>query len=63
MIFLIVKKDDYGRPFVDPKGSRTFMDDDEIEKIMNRLGEKLSTKKASYFKRRQRKKKHLVSKI
>ena len=50
------EKDDYGRPFVDPKGSRTFMDDGEIEKIMNRLGEKLSTKKLRILKEAEEKK-------
>ena len=50
------EKDDYGRPFVDPKGSRTFMDDGEIEKIMNKLGEKLSTKKLRILKEAEEKK-------
>ena len=50
------EKDDYGRPFVDPKGSRTYMDDDEIEKIMNKLGEKLSTKKIRILKEAKEKK-------
>lgn len=50
------EKDDYGRPFVDPKGSRTYMSDDEIEKIMNRIGEKLSTKKLRILKEAEEKK-------
>jgi len=50
------EKDDYGRPFVDPKGSRTYMDDNEIEKIMNKLGEKLSTKKLRILKEAKEKK-------
>jgi hypothetical protein len=50
------EKDDYGRPFVDPKGSRTFMDDGEIEKIITRLGEKLSTKKIRILKEQEEKK-------
>ena len=50
------EKDDYGRPFVDPKGSRTYMDDGEIEKIITRLGEKLSTKKIRILKEAEEKK-------
>ena len=48
--------DDYGRPFVDPKGSRTYMSDDEVEKMMNKLGEKLSNKKLRILKEQEEKK-------
>ena len=50
------EKDDYGRPFVEPKGSRTYMSDDEVEKMMNKLGEKLSNKKLRILKEQEEKK-------
>ena len=43
------EKDDYGRPFVDPKGSRTYMDPDEMTpyaRFKKMMGEKNQT---SYF--------------
>ena len=60
------EKDDYGRPFVDPKGSRTFMGDKEIEdmmpssrilkKIMDKLEKKLPSKKLRILKEAEEKK-------
>ena len=56
------EKDDYGRPFVDPKGSRTFMDPDEItpsarfKKMMDKLEKKLPSKKLRILKEAEEKK-------
>ena len=60
------EKDDYGRPFVDPKGSRTFMSDKEMEdmkpssrilkKMMDRLEKKLPSKKLRILKEAEEKK-------
>ena len=56
------EKDDYGRPFVDPKGSRTFMDSDEItpsarfKKMMDKLEKKLPSKKLRILKEAEEKK-------
>jgi hypothetical protein len=54
--------DDYGRPFVDPKGSRTFMDPDEMKpfnrfkKMMDKLEKKLPSKKLRILKEQEEKK-------
>ena len=56
------EKDDYGRPFVDPKGSRTFMDPDEMKpfnrfkKMMDKLEKKLPSKKLRILKEQEEKK-------
>jgi hypothetical protein len=60
------EKDDYGRPFVDPKGSRTFMSDKEMEdmkpssrilkKMMDKLEKKLPSKKLRILKEAEEKK-------
>jgi len=60
------EKDDYGRPFVDPKGSRTFMSDKEMEdmkpssrilkKMMDKLEKKLPSKKLRILKEAKEKK-------
>ena len=56
------EKDDYGRPFVDPKGSRTYMDPDEmtpaarIKKMMDKLEKKLPSKKLRILKEVEEKK-------
>ena len=60
------EKDDYGRPFVDPKGSRTYMSDKEMEdmkpssrilkKMMDKLEKKLPSKKLRILKEAEEKK-------
>jgi len=56
------EKDDYGRPFVDPKGSRTFMEPDEMKpfnrfkKMMDKLEKKLPSKKLRILKEQEEKK-------
>jgi len=56
------EKDDYGRPFVNPKGSRTFMDPDEMtpsarfKKMMDKLEKKLPSKKLRILKEQEEKK-------
>jgi hypothetical protein len=54
--------DDYGRPFVDPKGSRTFLEPDEMKpfnrfkKMMDKLEKKLPSKKLRILKEQEEKK-------
>ena len=54
--------DDYGRPFVDPKGSRTFLEPDEMKpfnrfkKMMDKLEKKLPSKKLRILKESEEKK-------
>lgn len=54
--------DDYGRPFVDPKGSRTFLEPGEMKpfnrfkKMMDKLEKKLPSKKLRILKEQEEKK-------
>ena len=56
------EKDDYGRPFMDPKGSRTFLEPDEMKpfnrfkKMMDKLEKKLPSKKLRILKEQEEKK-------
>ena len=60
------EKDDYGRPFVDPKGSRTYLSDKEredmkpssrfLKKMMDRLEKKFPSKKLRILKEAEEKK-------
>ncbi|MDB4343560.1 hypothetical protein OAE25_00220 [Verrucomicrobiales bacterium] len=59
------EKDDYGRPFVDPKGSRIYLSDKEredmkpssrIQKMMDKLEKKLPSKKLRILKEAEEKK-------
>jgi len=67
------KKDDYGRPFVDPKGSKTYLSDKEredmkpssrfLKKMMDRLEKKLPSKKLRILKEAEEKKTDLKTNL